>query len=220
MPVAIYFLILLSLLQSDVVLAGQSDPNLQMVTKSKVDPILSIHKRQNSFVVDYVLQGKGSTSVKKRTVIKVPAEIARSQFFDAAVIPIFNDPVPAIEVTGACGNKVCEKLIYRFNESNMGYRLFFRGAYSSVSILNGYLIEAGSSGCCAFEYHAYKMPEDGHSISGSPQIIVGVSNISEGTSADAVDCAFTDAAGGKVAPPHPDWLELCKVYGESYRLKK
>jgi hypothetical protein len=217
---AICFVVLFLLLPSDVVLAGQFGPSLEVVTKTKVGSILSIQKRRNSFAVDYALQGKGGSFNKKRAVIKVPEEIVQSQFFDAAAISIFDDLVPAIEVTGSCGNKVCEKLIYRFNEAKMGYRLFFRGAYSSVSVLNGYLIEAGSSGCCAFEYHAYKIPEDRFPISGAPQIIVGVSNISEGASADAVDCAFTDAEGRKVVPPHPDWLELCRVYGESYRLKK
>jgi len=216
---AIYFVVLFLLLPSDVVLAGQSGPSLEVETKTKFGPILSMQKRRNSFAVDYVLQGKGDASNKKGTVIKVSEKIARSQFFDAAVISTFDDLVPAIEVTGSCGNKVCEKLIYRFNESLMAYRLFFRGAYSDVFVFDGYLVEAGPSGCCAFEYHAYKIPQNGSPVSGAPQMIIGVSSDAVNTSSDAVECAFSDASGEKIALPSPGWLKFCEVYGESFQLK-
>jgi hypothetical protein len=220
MPIAMYVLLALILLGVDGAFAGQSAPPPQAAVTSNSAPIVKIHKRRNSFAVDYVLQRQGHSPAKKKAVVKVPPEIAQSQFFDATATWLFNDALPAIEVTGNCGNKVCEKLIFRFDESRMEYQLFFRGAYSSVSIFNGYLIEAGSSGCCAFEYHAYKIPEADHVISGSPQMVIVVTNNSVSTSENSIECAFTDAAGESIDIPNRDWLKFCEVYGESYQVKR
>lgn len=220
MPVAVYILLALILVRMGGAFAGQPDPALKAAVISKTAPAVKIHKRRNSFIVDYVLQSQGHTSSKKRTVVKVSPEIAQSQFFSVTAITLFNDVVPAIEVTGKCGNKVCEKLIFRFNESHMEYQLFFRGAYSRISIFDGHLVEEGSSGCCTFEYHAYKIPEFSRLIGGSPQIVISVTNNSVSTSADAIECTFTDAAGGNIDIPNRDWLKFCEVYGESYQLKR
>lgn len=220
MPIAVYIILALTLFRLNDVFADQPAPALQTALVSKTGAVIKIHKHRSSFVVDYVLNSNGHTSSNKRTIIKVPYEIARSQFFDAKAITAFNDAVPAIEVTGECGNKVCEKLIYRFNESHKAYQLFFRGAYTSVSVFDGHLIEAGASGCCAFEYHAYKLPEAGSAIAESPQIMIEVTSNPVSTSTDAVECTFTNAAGENIEVPNRDWLEFCKVYGESYRLKR
>lgn len=220
MQVAVYILLALILMRMGGAFAGQPDPALQAAAISKTDPTIKIHKRRDSFVVYYAFQSQGPNSSKKRTVVKVPCEIAQSQFFNVTAIRLFNDAAPAIEVTGECGNKVCEKLIFRFNESHMEYQPFFRSAYSKISIFDGHLVEEGSSGCCSFEYHAYKIPEAGHLIGRPPQIVIAVTNNSASTSADSIECAFTDAAGESIDIPNRDWLKFCEIYGESYQLKK
>lgn len=220
MPVAIFLLTALISLSPTFVLSGQPGGAFQSDATSRSDSILGVQKRKNSVAIEYILRKNGRTPEKRRAVIIVPTEIARSQFFDVAVFSKFNDGVSAIEVTGNCGNKVCEKRIYRFNKSLLAYQLFFRGAYSSVSIFDGHLVEAGPSGCCAFEYHAFKIPKNGQSISGAPQVTIEVSNGGLHAGPDTVECAFSDEAGGLIAAPNQDWLNFCRVYGDVYQLRK
>lgn len=220
MPVAIFLLMALISLSPTFVLSGPPGSAFQSKEMSISDSILGIQKRKNSVAIDYFFPKMGRSSERRRTVIRVPNEIVRSQFFDVAIFAAFNDEVSAIEVTGDCGNKVCERLIYRFNKSPLAYQLFFRGAYSSASIFDDHLVGAGPSGCCAFEYHAFKISKNGQSISGAPQVTIEVSNGGAPAGSDVVECAFSDEAGGRIAAPNQEWLSFCRVYGDVYQLRK
>lgn len=157
---------------------------------------------------------------KRIARIPVPREFASSPFYEARAITLSDDEMPMVEVTGQCGNKNCEKLIFRYNDATKRYLEFFRGAYSSVFVFDGHLIESGASGCCAFEYHAYKIPASAKPISGPPNIVISVSNTSTASTERPVACSFADVDGEALKPPGIGWLKFCEVYGSEYQLKQ
>ncbi len=215
----IYFLIAITLLQPNISSAEIPKDYLRLAANLKFESTIKIKKHRRSVTIEYMASGKTNIPTKRRSIIKVPSDITESQFFDAEPLSIFNDSLPAVEITGNCGNKVCEKLVFRFNESLLNYHLFFRGAYSSISMFEDYLIEAGSSGCCSFEYHAYRLPKPGLPISAPPEISISITNTSDSTGRDIVNCSFTNAAGENITPPNRNWLAFCGIYGESYQLR-
>ena len=215
MPLVLLFATVLFALAGEEALAGIAHSAGHSAVVSKDVAKIKLGLRRKSIVVDYVVPIKGRNPSSRREVVRIPSEFYESTFFAVSKIDLFHDNVPAIEVTGGCGNKACEKIIFRYSERVGRYVEFFRGAYSSVSLLDDYLVEAGASGCCSFEYHAYKIPSLGRAIVGPPQIVVSIKN-----GVDDAECYFANSAGASVEVPNHKWLRFCEVYGDSYTLTK
>jgi hypothetical protein len=121
-----------------------------------------------------------------------------------------------LEKTGACGNKVCEKRVYRFNPPEKKFIDFFEGAYSELSVFDKHLIEFGGSGCCTAESHAYQIKNYETPINRNDSYLV-ISVTSSPTGKLPI-CTFSTSEGLAVKVPHKKWLRFCEKHGKKYKL--
>jgi hypothetical protein len=134
-----------------------------------------------------------------------------------ALVDFDHDGFWDVEQTGACGNKVCEKTIYRFNPTTQKFFLFFSGAYADLTIFDKHLVEAGGSGCCAFEYHAYKIKNFQTPIDSRKSYLI--ISITAETDTSLPVCRFTKSDRQAAKVPGKKWLDFCEAFGEKYKLE-
>jgi hypothetical protein len=153
----------------------------------------------------------------------VEVETGYTTMGSAGLIDIDDDGYHEIEVRGMCGaGPNCEGELYRLDRSTGKLELFFSGGYSDLSVIDGYLVEAGRASCCSWEYHAYRL----HGRTGTLDydnmdfmVEVGADLDSEEENAPA-RCTFSRSIEGArqvMRPPGREWLQLCELYGD-YRL--
>jgi hypothetical protein len=167
--------------------------------------------------VNYLVElSSASRSEEKLRII--PTEDERElPFFSLALVDFDHDGFWDVAQTGACGNKVCEKKIYRFNPTTQKFFLFFSGAYADLTIFDKHLIEAGGSGCCAFEYHAYKIKNFQTPIDSSKSYLI--ISITAETDTSLPVCRFTKSDRQAAKVPGKKWLDFCEAFGEKYKLQ-
>jgi hypothetical protein len=158
----------------------------------------------------------------QRDQMALHAESETSPFGGAQLIDIDGDGNHEVEVRGSCGaGPNCEGALYRIDPAAGKLRQWFSGGYAQLSVLDGHLLEAGRASCCSWEYHAYRLRDEGvHGYDNMDLMIeVGMDPSDEGENAPA-RCVFSRPQGdnpGIVMPPNPQWLALCELYGD-YRL--
>ena len=158
------------------------------------------------------------TGDKRKLLLKLkPAIESNINLFSATMVDIDNDGFGDIEVSGDCGNRVCEKTIYRFNSNQKSFMEFFKGAYSTVKLDGKFLITGGGSGCCSYEYKIYELKQKDYVANTNPDYIVSISNFGEGEQAK-VECTFSDNNAKTIPPPKVSWETLCEIYGKNYKL--
>jgi len=153
----------------------------------------------------------------------VEVETEYTTMGSANLVDIDGDGYHEVEVRGMCGaGPNCEGELYRIDRSTGKLELFFSGGYSDLSVIDGYLVEAGRASCCSWEYHAYRL----HGRTGTLDydnmdfmVEVGADLDSEEENAPA-RCTFSRSIEGArqvMPPPGREWLQLCELYGD-YRL--
>ena len=153
----------------------------------------------------------------------VEVETEYTTMGSASLVDIDGDGYHEVEVRGMCGaGPNCEGELYRIDRSTGKLQLFFSGGYSDLSVIDGYLVEAGRASCCSWEYHAYRL----HGRTGTLDyvnmvflVVVGADLDSDEENAPA-RCTFSRSIKGArqvMRPPGREWLQLCELYGD-YRL--
>jgi hypothetical protein len=202
-------------------LTASADENKTTVSKTKTNKDLSsVHitteRKENQILAKIYLSTKG----KRRLVLSFTnsEEQESSPFFGVDLVDFDHDGYWDIEKTGVCGNKVCEKTIYRFNPNTKQFFKFFSGAYNSISLFDNYLIESGSSGCCSHEYHAYKIEDMNKLMKELPDYVITNNVVQSEVGGDSINCSFTNEKGEIVQPINKSWLRFCETYGRNYKL--
>ena len=158
----------------------------------------------------------------QRDEMTLQAESETSPFGDAQLIDIDGDGNHEVEVRGMCGaGPNCEGALYRIDPRTGKLRQWFSGGYAGLSVIDGHLLEAGRASCCSWEYHAYRLADEGvHEYDNMDLMIeVGMDPSDENENAPA-RCVFSRPRSDSrevVMPPNPQWLALCELYGD-YRL--
>lgn len=197
-----------------------ADEALAIISKKNKDEAsVFIEKSQHGIYFQYKKLGWQDCREGQTLELVSEINVENDPFAQADFIDLDNDGNWEVEVTGSCGNKVCSKTIYKLNVKTNRYEKYFEGAYNSISLFDDYLLEAGASGCCSFEFHAYKIPAEGRPILQPPYIVVTVNSTGDSLS-EAGNCEFSDSLGKKTDPPNIHWLDLCTVYSANPTWRK
>jgi hypothetical protein len=190
--------------------AKSSNPQ-EFINKDGSRMVVENHSPKQ-YVVAQVTKRQTSQLLKLK-----PSGSTNPSFFSVSLIDIDQDGFGDVEQSGNCGNRVCEKIIYRFNPATKKYVKLFSGAYEKVFLDKEFLITSGGSGCCSYEYQLYKFAPQKHVVEKAPSYVATVSNIGEGKD-NKIKCAFTNKEAKTVAPLKDSWKQLCEVYGKNYVL--
>ena len=166
----------------------------------------------------YRLRARAKDGNGDQKILEVESEY--TPMGSASLIDIDGDGYHEVEVRGMCGaGPNCEGELYRIDRKTGKLELFFSGGYSALSVIDGYLVEAGRASCCSWEYHAYRL----RGRTG----VLGYDNmdfmVEVGADLDSDDedsparCTFSRTRGGireVIRPPGRKWLQLCTLYGD------
>ena len=142
----------------------------------------------------------------------------------ASLVDVDGDGDHEVEVRGMCGaGPNCEGALYRINRERGKLELFFSGGYADLSVIDGYLVEAGRASCCSWEYHAYRLDgREGVREYDNMDMMVEVGmDLSSGQEQTQTRCRFTRRHGDGwevIKPPSKQWLSLCGLYGDDYHV--
>jgi hypothetical protein len=142
---------------------------------------------------------------------------------------IDGDGTYEVVTSGSCGaGPNCWHEIYRLQPSSGVLELLLSDGYSELIYHDGYLVIAGRASCCSWEYHAWHMNERPLPLTDSNMdlmIFVAASTEDEAIEDDAAispRCTFTQRQEEEtwqvIAPPGPDWLSFCEIYGSDYHV--
>ena len=176
-----------------------------------------------SFAIEYAAPG----SDRFRHMLALDRDDFGEPIRAVSFVDIDGDGMHEVEARGMCGaGPNCLGDLYRWSEARGELVHFFSGGYSDLRYLDGHLVESGRASCCSWEYHAWRMDAATASLRDAPMdwmITVGA-----GAGAGAMDegndearCTFSRRSGDNwrvAAPPGPQWLSLCEVYGDTYHL--
>lgn len=192
--------------------SGMGVDNHDFLNKDGSRVVVEYSNHQRQAIVS-LISSRGT-----KQLLKLKANESNGEpFFSVALIDIDKDGFGDIERTGNCGNRVCDKIIYRFYPQSGKYTIFFKGAYSTAQIDGGFFIVGGGSGCCAYEYQVYEIERKYFSVKKRAHYTVTVSNFDEGQE-NRTECTFSDDSAKTISPPQEHWKELCEIYGKNYKL--
>lgn len=124
------------------------------------------------------------------------------------------------EEIGSCaGLPDCEAFIYKLNPERSALKLYFQGAYSEVSVVDGYIVESGRSSCCSWEHHLYRA--DSAKLPITEVDMVYRVKVQAPESLGYASCQFSERAGRGWRPvklPSQGLKKLCEAYGKNYRI--
>ena len=192
--------------------AGRNNDKQVFLNKDGSRIVLEHSKKKHRVSVVFFSGAKN-----KRLLTLAPPAASNVNFFSVVLVDIDNDGFGDIEQSGDCGNRVCEKIIYRFDPHTHKYNKFFSGAYDAVKFDRNFLVTGGGSGCCAYEYQIYGIGRKNHMAEKNLRYIVTVSNLGDGVN-NKIECSFSDHNYKTIAPPIEDWTKFCEVYGKDYKL--
>lgn len=190
----------------------------QRDANSNGSTLIRLEKQKTSIIVYYSWKRESQTIKNQKQTIATTSA-SKSPFYGIRTVETFGDQLPSVEVTGMCGNKVCEKTLYRFDEQKGRYTKSFQGSYSEAFSFDGHLIFKAPSGCCAIEYRTHRIPKDRKWINPTPEFMITIETDSKEPPTEA-ECNFMRADGGKISPPNKKWLSFCAEYNLPYSVKK
>lgn len=152
-------------------------------------------------------------------------EVVYNSMGHADLIDVDQDGMHEVEVRGMCGaGPNCEGNVYRIDPATRTLQPFFSGGYYELQVIDGWLVEAGRSSCCSWEFHLWKLdlprPLPLEYDNMDLMVQVGASGDDDGNVA-GVECTFTRQSGDNsrvVAPPSRALEKICEHYGEPYDL--
>ena len=156
---------------------------------------------------------------------EIEQEVAETPMGHADLVDIDQDGMHEVEVRGMCGaGPNCEGEVYRIDPAMRTLQPFFSGGYYELQVIDGWLVEAGRSSCCSWEFHLWKLdlprPLPLEYDNMDLMVQVGASGDDDGN-VTGVECTFTRQSGDNsrvVAPPSRALERICEHYGEPYDL--
>lgn len=156
---------------------------------------------------------------------EIEQDAAETPMGHAALVDIDQDGWHEVEVRGMCGaGPNCDGDLYRIDPATRTLVHFFTGGYYELRVIDGWLVEAGRSSCCSWEFHLWKldMPRALPLEYGSMDLMVQVdASGDDAGNVTSVACTFTRQSGDNpqvVAPPSRALETICEHYGEPYDL--
>ena len=160
--------------------------------------------------------------------LQVEQEAASNRMGHADLVDLDQDGMHEVEVRGMCGaGPNCEGDVYRIDPATRTQHHFFSGGYYELQFIDGWLVQAGRSSCCSWNYLMWKLDAvrslplgDGNQDLRA-QVDGSGATYDEDGRGDA-QCTFLRESGDNrvvVAPPSPGLEDMiCRHYGEAYRL--
>ncbi len=160
--------------------------------------------------------------------LQVEQEAASNRMGHADLVDLDQDGMHEVEVRGMCGaGPNCEGDVYRIDPATRTLQHFFSGGYYELQFIDGWLVQAGRSSCCSWNYLMWKLDAvrslplgDGNQDLRA-QVDGSGATYDEDGRGDA-QCTFLRESGDNrvvVAPPSPGLEDMiCRHYGEAYRL--
>lgn len=157
--------------------------------------------------------------------LELTQEVAYNRMGHVDLVDLDQDGMYEVEVRGMCGaGPNCEGDVYRIDPATRTLQHFFSGGYYELQVIDGWLVEAGRSSCCSWEFHLWQLdaPHDLPLEYDTMDLMVQVdaSGDDDGT-VTGVTCTFTRQSGDNsrvVAPPSRALERICEHYGEPYEL--
>lgn len=166
----------------------------------------------------YLLRAYAKDGHRDQKVLEV--ESGYAPMGSANLVDIDGDGYHEVEVRGMCGaGPNCEGELYRIDRGTGKLELFFSGGYAELSVIDGYLVEAGRASCCSWEYHAYRLQGRTGTLDYEDMdfmVEVGI-DMDTGDEDSPPHCTFSRTEGDTravVRPPGREWLRLCELYGD------
>ena len=157
--------------------------------------------------------------------VELTQEVAYASMGRVDLVDLDQDGMHEVEVRGMCGaGPNCEGEVYRIEPATRTLQHFFSGGYYELQVIDGWLVEAGRSSCCSWEFHLWKLdaprplPLEYDTMDLMVQVDAGGDEEGNVTN---VRCTFTRQSGDNravVAPPSPALEAICQHYGEPYDL--
>lgn len=156
---------------------------------------------------------------------EIEQDVTETPMGHADLVDIDRDGLHEVEVRGMCGaGPNCDGDLYRIDPATRTLVHFFTGGYYELQVMDGWLVEAGRSSCCSWEFHLWKLDAprtlplqyDNRDLIA----VVGASGDEDGRVTGVV-CTFTRQSGDNpqvVAPPSRALETICEHYGEPYDL--
>lgn len=150
----------------------------------------------------------------------VEVETEYTTMGSAGLVDIEGDGYHEVEVRGMCGaGPNCEGQLYRIDRGTGKLELFFSGGYSDLSVIDGYLVEAGRASCCSWEYHAYRLHGrtgtlDYDNMDFMVEVGADLGSEKETTPARCIFSRSIEGARQVMRPPGREWLQLCELCGD------
>ncbi len=157
--------------------------------------------------------------------LEVEQEAVYNSMGHASLVDLEEDGMHEVEVRGMCGaGPNCEGEVYRIDPATKKLQHFFSGGYYELQVIDGWLVEAGRSSCCSWEFHLWQLDAP-HPLplqydTMDLMVQVDASGNEDGT-VTGVTCTFSRQNGDNsvvVAPPSPALEAICEHYGEPYDL--
>lgn len=156
--------------------------------------------------------------------LEVTQEVVYNSMGNIGLIDLDEDGMHEVEVRGMCGaGPNCEGNVYRIDPATRTLQHFFSGGYYELQVIDGWLVEAGRSSCCSWEFHLWQLDAP-HALPleyDNMDLMVQVGASGDADTVDGVVCTFIRQSGDNsqvVAPPSPALERICEHYGEAYEL--
>jgi hypothetical protein len=151
-------------------------------------------------------------------------EVVYNSMGGAGLVDLDGDGMHEVEIRGMCGaGPNCEGNVYRIDPATMTLQHFFSGGYYELQVIDGWLVEAGRSSCCSWEFHLWQLDAP-HTLPleyDNMDLMVQVGASGDADTVDGVVCTFLRQSGDNsrvVAPPSRALERICEHYGEPYEL--
>lgn len=156
--------------------------------------------------------------------LEVTQEVVYNTMGRAQLVDLDQDGMHEVEIRGMCGaGPNCEGEVYRIDPATRTLQHFFSGGYYELQVIDGWLVEAGRSSCCSWEFHLWQLDAP-HALPleyDTMDLMVQVSASGDADTVDGVVCTFLRQSGDNsqvVAPPSRALERICEHYGEAYEL--
>ena len=90
--------------------------------------------------------------------LELTQEVAYNRMGHVDLVDLDQDGMYEVEVRGMCGaGPNCEGDVYRIDPATRTLQHFFSGGYYELQFIDGWLVQAGRSSCCSWNYLMWKL---------------------------------------------------------------
>lgn len=168
---------------------------------------------------------KRAGSKKSETLTYLELERNPGPAFGADLKDVDKDGFMDLQITGACGNSVCEETILRFDPKSYKFYDFYIGG-GNIEVYGNHLISYGRSSAASWEYNFYRIPKTTRLIGEKDHDFLIEVEVSTGTGEDTSSiskCRFKRFKNGdliEIRPVAKKFLRFCEHYGADNSVDK